>query len=62
MEVDKLIDFLLQYQGQGLKLKEIKQWYRNGERNSITFDDKTELNIHKNPYDEKEISMWVESI
>lgn len=59
MDIDKLIEFLQQYQGQGLKITEMKQWNKHGNNNSIILDDDTELVIHENPYDKKEMSMWV---
>jgi hypothetical protein len=59
MEIDNLIEFLLQYQGKGMKITELKQWNKYGDRNSIILDNDTKLVIHENPYDEKEISMWI---
>lgn len=59
MDIDKLIEFLLQYQGQGLKITEMKQWNKHGDKNSIVLNYNTELVLHENPYDEKEISMWI---
>jgi hypothetical protein len=60
MDIDKLIEFLLQYQGKNLKLTEMKQWCKNGNCNSISLNNKTELKIHKHSYNDKEIFMWVE--